>query len=51
MGNIVEIDNTGKKLKTINQNFKNFKQFKYPAEVERFLIKNSGVLWEVLMKH
>ena len=30
-GNIVEIDNTGKKLKTINQNFKNFKQFKYPV--------------------
>ncbi len=30
-GNIVEIDSTGKKLKTINQNFKNFKQFKYPV--------------------
>ena len=29
-GNIKEIDYSGKKLKTIKQNFKNFKRFKYP---------------------
>ena len=29
-GNIVEIDSSGKKIRTINQNLKNFNQFKYP---------------------
>ena len=29
-GNIVEINSSGKKIRTINQNLKNFKQFKYP---------------------
>jgi glycosyltransferase involved in cell wall biosynthesis len=30
-GNIIEINNKEKKLKVINQNFKNFKLFKYPV--------------------
>ena len=29
-GNIIEIDSSGKKIRIINQNFKNFNLFKYP---------------------
>ena len=51
-GNIVEIDNTGKNLKLLIRILKiSSNNLNIQLEVERFLIKNSGVLWEVLMKH